>query len=137
MPSVFGKDSKKKELIKNLGETYERLQREHGISPGDFPDLRKMQERLQVHDFTKFNVMKLKLIETVDKMLAEDIAKLMTALPLEEAVTDIQKANVSDGTIRGDNLGRLWVRAIRRALRPKIRLRMPYVVAQMAIQMNR
>jgi EH domain-containing protein 1 len=37
MPSVFGKDSKKKDLIKNIGTVYDRLQREHQISPGDFP----------------------------------------------------------------------------------------------------
>ena len=43
---MFGKDSKKKELIKNLGQIYEQLQREHQISPGDFPDLKRMQVRV-------------------------------------------------------------------------------------------
>lgn len=43
MPSMFGKDGKKKELIKNLGAIYEQIQREHQISPGDFPELKKMQ----------------------------------------------------------------------------------------------
>lgn len=43
MPSVFGKDSKKKELINNLGTIYEKIQKEHNISPGDFPNLKKMQ----------------------------------------------------------------------------------------------
>ena len=43
MPSMFGKDSKKKELIKNLDQIYLQLQREHQISPGDFPELKKMQ----------------------------------------------------------------------------------------------
>jgi hypothetical protein len=37
MPSMFGKDSKKKDLIKNIGNVYDRLQREHQISPGTFP----------------------------------------------------------------------------------------------------
>lgn len=46
MPSVFGKDSKKKELITNLGEIYQKIEKEHGISPGDFPNLAKMQVRL-------------------------------------------------------------------------------------------
>lgn len=48
MPSVFGKDGKKKELIKNLGQIYEQLQREHHISPGDFPELKKMQVKIKV-----------------------------------------------------------------------------------------
>ena len=43
MPSVFGKEAKKKELIKNLDSLYSALQREHQISPGDFPDLKKLQ----------------------------------------------------------------------------------------------
>lgn len=47
MPSVFGKDSKKKELISNLGEIYHKIEKEHQISPGDFPNLAKMQVRLR------------------------------------------------------------------------------------------
>lgn len=43
MPSVFGKESKKKELIANLGEIYQKIEKEHQISPGDFPNLAKMQ----------------------------------------------------------------------------------------------
>lgn len=45
MPSMFGKDSKKKELIANLGEIYQKIEKEHQISPGDFPNLAKMQVR--------------------------------------------------------------------------------------------
>lgn len=43
MPTVFGKTGKKKELIKNLGTIYQNIQREQQISPGDFPELKKMQ----------------------------------------------------------------------------------------------
>lgn len=43
MPNVFGKESKKRELVNNLGEIYLKIEREHQISPGDFPNLRKMQ----------------------------------------------------------------------------------------------
>ena len=84
MPSVFGKEGKKKELIKNLDALYTQLQREHQISPGDFPDIKKMQEQLANQDFTKFHHMDKKLLERVDKMLAEDIAKMMSMIPLDE-----------------------------------------------------
>lgn len=87
MPSMFGKDNKKKELIKNLDTIYSTLQREHQISPGDFPDIKKMQELLVNHDFAKFRALDLKLLERVDKMLAEDIAKLMAMVPHEEAIS--------------------------------------------------
>lgn len=43
MPAIFRKDGKKKELIKNLGNIYQNIQREQQISPGDFPELKKMQ----------------------------------------------------------------------------------------------
>lgn len=84
MPAMFGKESKKKDLIKNIGNIYDRLQREHQISPGDFPDIKKMQEVLQNQDFTKFHSLKPQLLETVDRMLAIDIAKLMGMIPQEE-----------------------------------------------------
>ncbi|XP_070501665.1 EH domain-containing protein 1 [Chironomus tepperi] len=84
MPAMFGKESKKKDLIKNIGNIYDRLQREHQISPGDFPDIKKMQEVLQNQDFTKFHSLKPQLLETVDRMLANDIAKLMSMIPQEE-----------------------------------------------------
>lgn len=95
MPSVFGKDSKKKDLIKNLGNIYDRLQREHQISPGDFPDLKKMQESLQNQDFAKFHSLKLPLLESVDRMLAVDIARLMNMIPQEESQV------VSENLIKG------------------------------------
>ncbi|XP_015521927.1 EH domain-containing protein 3 [Neodiprion pinetum] len=90
MPSMFGKDGKKKDLIKNLGQVYDQIQREHQISPGDFPDLKKMQESLAHHDFTKFHPLKPRLLEIVDKMLAEDIAKLMAMIPHEEMATSTE-----------------------------------------------
>ncbi|CAB4056292.1 EHD1 [Lepeophtheirus salmonis] len=57
---------------------------EYQISPGDFPDLQKMQKTLAHQDFTKFRPLDKKLLDRVDRMLAEDIAKLMTVIPLEE-----------------------------------------------------
>lgn len=100
MPSMFGKDSKKKELIKNLGNIYEQIQREYQISPGDFPDIKKMQEQLAHHDFTKFHPIRPKLLETVDKMLADDIARLMAQIPQEEEVTGTELGTVKGGAFK-------------------------------------
>ncbi|KAF0043780.1 hypothetical protein F2P81_002938 [Scophthalmus maximus] len=44
MPSLFGREKKKEELIMRLPEIYTILQREHHISPGDFPNVAKMQQ---------------------------------------------------------------------------------------------
>ncbi|KFR08361.1 EH domain-containing protein 2, partial [Nipponia nippon] len=43
MPSVFGKDNKKKQLIAKLPLLFTRIQLEHHIPPGDFPDCARMQ----------------------------------------------------------------------------------------------
>lgn len=88
MPSMFKKDSKKKELIKNLSTIYEKLQKEHQISMGDFPEVKKMQDILGNQDFAKFQPLKPKLLEIVDKMLSEDISTLMTKIPLEDESTN-------------------------------------------------
>ncbi|XP_005289605.1 EH domain-containing protein 3 isoform X1 [Trachemys scripta elegans] len=103
MPSVFGKDNKKKELVNNLGEIYSRIEREHQISPGDFPNLRKMQDQLQGQDFSKFQPLKSKLLETVEDMLANDIAQLMVLVRQEESQRPMQmvKGGAFEGTLHG------------------------------------
>lgn len=101
MPSMFGKDSKKKELIKNLGQIYDKLQREHQISPGDFPDIKKMQDVLQNQDFTKFHPIKPKFLEIVDRMLADDISSLMAKIPQEETNHINSETVIKGGAFEG------------------------------------
>jgi hypothetical protein len=86
MPSVFGKDTKKKELIKNLDKIYDKIHRTHGISMGDFPNINKMREVLDQLDFRTFKSLDKKLIEKVDNMLASDITQLMQMIPKEETI---------------------------------------------------
>lgn len=100
MPSVFGKDSKKKDLIKNLGQVYDRIQKEHQISPGDFPDIKKMQEVLANQDFSKFHSVKIPLLEVVDRMLATDIARLMSMIPHDE-MTMVSEPLIKGGAFDG------------------------------------
>lgn len=51
MPALFRREGKKKELIKNLGTIYQNIQKEQQISPGDFPDINKMQVCKNIVDF--------------------------------------------------------------------------------------
>ncbi|KAG6927590.1 EH domain containing 1, partial [Chelydra serpentina] len=103
MPNVFGKESKKKELVNNLGEIYLKIEREHQISPGDFPSLHKMQELLLNQDFSKFQLLKPKLLDAVDDMLANDIARLMVMVRQEESQMPTQavKGGAFEGTMNG------------------------------------
>lgn len=100
MPTMFGKEGKKKELIKNLGQIYDRIQREHQISPGDFPDIKKMQDVLQNQDFARFHSLKIPLLDTVDRMLATDIARLMEMIPQEE-ITLVSEPLIKGGAFDG------------------------------------
>lgn len=84
MPTLLGKTNKKKELIKHLSNIYTSISKEHSIAEGDFPLLSEMQEKLLDHDFSKFNALNKRLIDAVDKMLNEDIARLMAQIPQEQ-----------------------------------------------------
>jgi len=84
MPAMFGKEAKKKELIKTLDVLYAQLQREHKINAGDFPDLEKMKKELVHQDFSKFRGFDKSLLDKVDKMLTEDIPRIMQMIPQEE-----------------------------------------------------
>ena len=54
------------------------------ISPGDFPNIQKMRECLELADFTKFKPLDKKLIDKIENMLSVDITQLMQMLPKED-----------------------------------------------------
>lgn len=95
MPSMFGKNSKRNELIGKLPELFQKIRKTYNLSMGDFPDVYKMQEQLKDANFDKFEYLDPKLIETVDQMMANDISKIMAMLP-NESVND---ADVIGGSI--------------------------------------
>ncbi|XP_075048938.1 EH domain-containing protein 4 [Mixophyes fleayi] len=103
MPAVFGKDAKKKELISKLPEIFQQIQREQQISPGDFPEVKKMQQQLEIYDFSKFHALKPKLIETVDNMLSNKIAPLLNMIREEESSMPPQMVHggAFEGTMEG------------------------------------
>uniref|UniRef100_A0A803TPR3 EH domain containing 2 n=1 Tax=Anolis carolinensis TaxID=28377 RepID=A0A803TPR3_ANOCA len=103
MPSVFGKENKKKQLINKLPVIFAKIQLEHHISPGDFPDCNKMQEMLMVHDFTKFHGLKPRMVDALDELLTLDIAKLMPLLRQEE--TEVPEQIVHGGAFDGTRNG--------------------------------
>jgi EH domain-containing protein 1 len=105
MPSMFGKDSKKKELIKNLDRIYEKIQRTHNISPGDFPNINKMREVLEQLDFKTFKQLDKKLIDKVDNMLTTDITQLMQMLPKEESWKSTESSSSIKAGAFDDNAG--------------------------------
>merc|ERR1712142_430109 len=81
MPKMFGKGRKKKELIKSLPGLLKKIQDEHMVATSDLPEITGMQEKLAQSDFTKFPILKEKLIAQVNHMLHSDIADLMAIVP--------------------------------------------------------
>lgn len=67
---MFGKEKAKAKLIANLQQTYTELSKAHGISPGDFPDVRKMQEMFKDADFAKFQALKETYLKKVNDRVA-------------------------------------------------------------------
>ncbi|XP_026068126.1 EH domain-containing protein 2 [Carassius auratus] len=102
MPLVFCREKKKRDLIYDLPIIYSRIQQRYQISPGDFPDCAKMQERLMSHDF-KFKAFKPKLLAELDELLNTDTAKLMPLLHQEEETAD--RLLVQGGPFLGSQMG--------------------------------
>uniref|UniRef100_A0A671RLL9 EH domain-containing protein 1 n=1 Tax=Sinocyclocheilus anshuiensis TaxID=1608454 RepID=A0A671RLL9_9TELE len=73
------------------------------ISLNSYQVLREVVEVLAGQDFTKFQGLKPKLLEAVEDMLANDIAKLMTLVRQEEAAMPSQavQGGAFDGTMNG------------------------------------
>lgn len=93
MPAFFGKESQKRALINDLKLIFERLQKDLLISPGDFPDVKKMQAQLEDFDFNDFRRIDHSLMRAVDDMLAHDITKLMVMIPQEESDLGVRDVN--------------------------------------------
>ncbi|XP_013873049.1 EH domain-containing protein 2 [Austrofundulus limnaeus] len=84
MPTIFCKESKKHNLIYQLPVIFTKIQQQHRVPAGDFPDCTKMQEKLLGQDFSKFKTLKPSLMASLDKLLSTDVAKLVPLLQLQE-----------------------------------------------------
>lgn len=58
MPSIFGKDKKRKELLNDLGSVFRQVMNENNLSYGDFPDINKFKSGVESMDLNKFPKLK-------------------------------------------------------------------------------
>ncbi|XP_069003973.1 EH domain-containing protein 2-like [Embiotoca jacksoni] len=84
MPTIFCKESKKHNLIYQLPVIFNKIQQQHRVPAGDFPDCTKMQEKLLGQDFSKFKTLKPSLMASLEKLLTTDIANLVPLLQQHE-----------------------------------------------------
>ncbi|KAK3264664.1 hypothetical protein CYMTET_26609, partial [Cymbomonas tetramitiformis] len=77
MPTMMGKKEKQLKLMANIDEQFHQVQTEHHLPPGDFPNSTKFKDVLAAFDLTKFPKLEKKMIQTIDKVISEDIPALL------------------------------------------------------------
>ena len=82
---LIRKDAAKKNLLKNLEETISSVESKHGMCSGDLPPIDKLRESLSRADWSKFRAVDKKLLIKLDRMLTEEMSKLIAMLPAEVA----------------------------------------------------
>ena len=86
MPALFGKSAKQAALLENLAGEFKKIQREHNLAAGDFPNPAAFRERLEALGLKHLNKLDKKLIINMDEVLAQDIPRLMQQFPLSQKV---------------------------------------------------
>jgi len=87
MPSVYGFQKKKQELLASMPSQFRMVCRARGLSPGDFPDLQKFLAVAKEVDFGQFprvsgsRMRKGKMMSDLEVALNETIPALMEFLP--------------------------------------------------------
>ncbi|KAM7504223.1 hypothetical protein LguiB_003127 [Lonicera macranthoides] len=77
MPAMIGKAKTQQKLIDNLEDEFAKVQREHHLPAGDFPNVEHFRERLSGYNIDKFEKLKSKMIQSVDDMLGYDVPELL------------------------------------------------------------
>lgn len=89
MPLVFGKDAKKKNLLKHLEQTIDAVEAKHGTCTGDLPTLETLRESLARADWSKFRSVDHRQLAKLDRLLTEDMSRLLSIVPTETETTSI------------------------------------------------
>ncbi|GAQ88779.1 Endocytosis/signaling protein [Klebsormidium nitens] len=73
----MGKAKVQQQIIDNLEEEFDKIQREHHLPRGDFPNVDYFREVLQGYQISNFNKLNPKLLKNVDDVLGIDIPDLL------------------------------------------------------------
>jgi len=81
MPAVFGKEAKKRSLIKHLEHTIEAVEFKHGPCTGDLPPMDTLRDTLTKADWSRFRSVEPRQLARLDRLLTEDMSRLLAILP--------------------------------------------------------
>jgi GTPase SAR1 family protein len=90
MPSFFGKESKKQELMDNLDKEFREIERMYKLPPGDFPDPNKFRVHLGDIDLDKVSKINSEMFERINEVLSVEIPKLMSLISPSKADREAQ-----------------------------------------------
>merc|ERR1711970_531525 len=99
MPVVFGKETKKKNLLKHLEQTIESVEAKHGTCTGDLPPLDTLRESLARADWSKFRSVDPRQLAKLDRLLTEDMSRLLAILPSQTETASIVLNGPIEATI--------------------------------------
>eukprot|EP01103_Thecamoeba_quadrilineata_P002386 TRINITY_DN1234_c0_g1_i1.p1 TRINITY_DN1234_c0_g1~~TRINITY_DN1234_c0_g1_i1.p1 ORF type:complete len:518 (-),score=85.82 TRINITY_DN1234_c0_g1_i1:17-1570(-) len=85
MPMLFGKESKKEELIKGLDKEFKKIQAQYNLPPGDFPPIERFRATLKSQDIDTFPKFDVKYVTLLDEVLVKDIGELISMFPNDPA----------------------------------------------------
>lgn len=78
MPSVFGKKSKQRELIKDLSSEFLKVQQLYSVPAGDFPSVAEFRKLLEAYKFENFAKIREPILATAEEALAVDLPRIMS-----------------------------------------------------------
>jgi len=84
MPTVWGHAERQQELIDSLPRLVQTIVWQHKVSPGDFPKLEVMREKLSAIDCSQLRPMDPQKVRQLDALLAEGIPQLLAMVPAEQ-----------------------------------------------------
>lgn len=76
----FGQKKVQAKLLANLSQEFLKVQREHHLHAGDFPDVERYREILSAFDISKFPKLEKSTIKQIDDVLSIDIPQLVRAM---------------------------------------------------------
>jgi len=75
----FYQDSKQEVLLANMSKQFQEIASKNGLAPGDFPNPQKFCSIIKNFKLSQFQRLRNRQIEQLDKMMQEDIPKLLRA----------------------------------------------------------
>lgn len=81
MPTLFGRASKQVKLLENISNEFTKIQQEHCISSGDFPDIEGFVQVLKGVDLCNFPKLSNRQLLAIEDALSVDIPQLLERFP--------------------------------------------------------